>query len=434
MQRSSESVAALAAALAKAQVELVNPEKSLVATIRTERRGEAGQSFRYAPLSSGLDIVRKALGRHEIATIQTTAVDPSTGTINLTTMLAHASGEWIASDWPVCPLADMAAPKRMGAALTYARRYSLFTLVGIAGEDDLDAPDLNAGAETRPAPGAAEQSINATQPDRLSGRGGDGAGPSMAARVGERIPARTRPTLDPGWSAAARQQLLTEIAGLDSSEEATSWARKSLGEKNSLTSEDARLVEVAFALRMTGIGESEEGKEDSPSSASEDTDRSQAPRRALTTIDKGALALNEPRRYRDKEHRKFVSLQPCLVCGRKPCDSHHVRFAQPRAFGRKVSDEFSVPVCRGHHRALHRSGDEAAWWEEVGIDPIEAARNLWNETQRNGARPLATGGGRGEGAEATDTLVQDRSDTSMSRPVNASSPAGREPGSKSDGQ
>src|SRR5437016_1920776 len=106
MHRSSESVASLAAALAKAQLELTNPEKSLVATIRPQTRGEGEQSFRYAPLSSGLDIVRKTLGRHEIATIQTTAVDPSAGTINLTTMLAHASGEWIASDWPVCPLAE----------------------------------------------------------------------------------------------------------------------------------------------------------------------------------------------------------------------------------------------------------------------------------------------------------------------------------------
>src|SRR6266704_2494610 len=142
MQRSSESVASLATALAKAQAELVNPEKSLVATIRTDRRGDTDQTFRYAPLSSGLDIVRKTLGRHEIATIQTTAIDPSTGMIKLTTMLAHASGEWIASDWPVCPLADLAAPQRMGAALTYARRYALFTLVGIAGENDLDAPNL----------------------------------------------------------------------------------------------------------------------------------------------------------------------------------------------------------------------------------------------------------------------------------------------------
>ena len=133
---------ALAAALAKAQAELVNPEKSLTATIRTGRPGEGERSFRYAPLSSGLDIVRKTLGQHEIATVQTTAIDHAAGMVNLTTTLAHASGEWIASDWPVCPIAETANPQRMGAALTYARRYALFTLVGIAGEDDLDAPDL----------------------------------------------------------------------------------------------------------------------------------------------------------------------------------------------------------------------------------------------------------------------------------------------------
>src|SRR5437588_678525 len=145
MPRSSDSVAALASALAKAQAELVNPEKSLTATIRSARPGEGERSFRYAPLSSGLDIVRKTLGQHEIATMQTTALDPAAGMVNLTTMLAHASGEWIASDWPVCPITDMASPQRMGAALTYARRYPLFTLVGIAGEDDLDAPDLHDG-------------------------------------------------------------------------------------------------------------------------------------------------------------------------------------------------------------------------------------------------------------------------------------------------
>src|SRR5262247_3578722 len=145
MPRSSESVAALACALAKAQAELVNPEKSHTATIRSARPGEVERSFRYAPLASGLDIVRKTLGQHEIATVQTTAIDPTVGMVNLTTMLAHASGEWIASDWPVCPVAETANPHRMGAALTYARRYALFTLVGIAGEDDLDAPNLCAG-------------------------------------------------------------------------------------------------------------------------------------------------------------------------------------------------------------------------------------------------------------------------------------------------
>ena len=114
MHRSSESVAALAAALAKAQAELVNPEKSLTATIRTGRPGDVEQSFRYAPLASGLDIVRKALGQHEIATVQTTEIDRAAGMVNLTTMLAHASGEWIASDWPVCPIADMASPAAHG--------------------------------------------------------------------------------------------------------------------------------------------------------------------------------------------------------------------------------------------------------------------------------------------------------------------------------
>src|SRR5436190_9550755 len=108
MHRSSESVAALASALAKAQAELVNPEKSLTATIRSGRPGEGERSFRYAPLSSGLDVVRKALGQHEIATVQTTAVDQTAGLVHLTTMLAHASGEWIASDRPVGPIAELA--------------------------------------------------------------------------------------------------------------------------------------------------------------------------------------------------------------------------------------------------------------------------------------------------------------------------------------
>src|SRR5437773_4403096 len=152
MPRSSESVAALASALAKAQAELVNPEKSLTASIRTGRPGEGERSFRYAPLSSGLDIVRKTLGQHEIATVQTTAIDQTAGMVTLTTTLAHCSGEWIASDWPVCPVAETAHPQRMGAALTYARRYALFTLVGIAGEDDLDAPDLCDPSPSPPLP------------------------------------------------------------------------------------------------------------------------------------------------------------------------------------------------------------------------------------------------------------------------------------------
>ena len=143
MHSRSESIGAIAGALAKAQVELNNPEKSLTATIRAAFPREDDRTFRYASLSTGLDLVRKCLGRHEIATVQTTAIDHQAGFINLTTVLAHSSGEWMSSDWPVCAVSETNAPHRMGAALTYARRYALFTLVGIAGEDDLDAPDLS---------------------------------------------------------------------------------------------------------------------------------------------------------------------------------------------------------------------------------------------------------------------------------------------------
>jgi hypothetical protein len=146
--------------LAKAQAELVNPEKSLTATVPTGRAGEGEKrTFRYASLASGLDIVRKTLGQHEIAAVQTTAVDQPAGFVNLTTMLVHSSGEWIASDWPVCPISELASPRRMGAALTYARRYALFTLVGIAGEDDLDAPDLQERAPPNRRPRQTEQEM-----------------------------------------------------------------------------------------------------------------------------------------------------------------------------------------------------------------------------------------------------------------------------------
>src|SRR6202167_4006027 len=175
MPRSSDSIGAIAAALAKAQAEITNPEKSLTATIRSPLLREGDRTFRYAPLSNGLDIVRKALGRHEIATVQSTAIDNEAGLIRLTTILAHSSGEWMSSDWPVCPVSETAAPHRMGAALTYARRYALFTLVGIAGEDDLDAPDLGA------APKAG-----ADQPPGPNGRPSNGhaAAPGMPAPVG----------------------------------------------------------------------------------------------------------------------------------------------------------------------------------------------------------------------------------------------------------
>jgi hypothetical protein len=248
MHRSSESIAALATALAKAQVLLTNPEKSLTATVGSDRYDEPGRTFRYAPLSSGLDIVRKALGQHEIATVQTTAIDAATQAISLTTVLAHSSGEWIASDWPVCALSEMATPRRMGAALTYARRYALFTLVGIAGEEDLDAPDL------------------AGQPIERSGRAGNGSAPGKANGSGAPATFRSfsakrkvwsppKPVLEPEKSASLRDQLLGELAGLASQEEATAWAQGALGAKNTLTTADSVRVEAEFAARLAGFGD-----------------------------------------------------------------------------------------------------------------------------------------------------------------------------------
>ena len=249
MHRSSESIGTIAGALAKAQAELNNPEKSLTATIRSPFPREADRTFRYASLSSGLDIVRKALGKHEIATVQTTAIDEA-GLIRLTTVLAHSSGEWVSSDWPVCPVSETAAPHRMGAALTYARRYALFTLVGIAGEDDLDAPDL-----------AAAPKAGANQPTGPDGRKPNGhahaeGGPAPAGAQRRTPPARpARPVLADDQSAALRDRLVAELDALRSADEAASWAHRSLPAKNTLTAADAELVEAGFRAKLAVFGD-----------------------------------------------------------------------------------------------------------------------------------------------------------------------------------
>jgi ERF superfamily len=379
MQRSSESIGTIAAALAKAQAELTNPEKSLVATIRTEGPGGGVERlFRYAPLSSGLEIVRTTLSQHEIATVQTTAVDQAAGIVSLTTMLAHSSGEWIASDWPVCAISETATPHRMGAALTYARRYALFTLVGIAGEDDIDAPDLNAPTattasgpnETMPAKNRRlNGGLTQSAPQRHSRD-------SNASRPSTRIVARPSPvTLDPKSSAALRDQLAVELKAIGTGDEATTWAHRVLAAKGTLVAADAEQIEAAFQQKLADLeSASQAGKRRRVKS------RKLARRGDTPEIDKSELNHPEPRRIRDREHVRFVTKQPCLVCGRTPSDAHHVRFAQHRALGRKVSDEFTIPLCRGHHREIHRCGDEAAWWAKTGIDPISAARVLWIKT------------------------------------------------------
>ena len=391
MQRASESIGALAAALAKAQIQLVNPEKSLVATIREEGKHGREQTFRYAPLSTGLEIVRKVLGQHEIATVQTTSIDQPAGFVNLTTVLAHASGEWIAADWPVCPVSEVASPRRMGAALTYARRYALFALVGIAGEDDVDAPDLQTTAiKLEPE----QPKVTNTGP--LDGGPGRGHAPHAPAspegtatsRSGKHTPEHVEPSLGLHASAKLRERLITEIKGLRSSGDITEWARQSLPEKNQLRMSDAAQVEAVFEQKLEQLtasaddGSSAQATTSAESSAcsASKTDLQSDDRFRKSPVDKGVLPLPEPRRIRDRDHIKSVAGRPCLVCGRLPSDPHHLRFAQSRALSRKVSDEFIVPLCRGHHRELHRYGDEAAWWDRLGIDVLEIARALWLES------------------------------------------------------
>jgi hypothetical protein len=378
MQRSSESIACLAAALAKAQAELTNPEKSLVATIRPSP-GEAERSFRYAPLSSGLEIVRKTLGQHEIATVQTTAIDPSAGIVNLTTVLAHSSGEWIASDWPVCATSETASPHRMGAALTYARRYGLFTLVGIAGEDDIDAPDLKT---PMPPASAAKQTPN--RHGRLNG------GQIPGRRGSKVVSDSARPILGAEVSATLRDQLVGQLKEIASSDDAAIWAHRILGAKNSLTEVDARRVEDAFQVKLEMLAGTDDFSDQPlspvlpslqpPFSSLARQPVGRAGTAASDGIDKSRLSHPEPRRFRDKEHVKFVAKQACLICGRRPADAHHLRFKQHRALGRKASDEFVVPLCRGHHREAHRCGDETAWWKNAGVDPTITAGALWLET------------------------------------------------------
>jgi hypothetical protein len=315
--------------------------------------------------------VRKTLSQHEIATVQTTSIDETAGILRLSTVLAHASGEWIGSDWPVCALSETATPHRMGAALTYARRYALFTLAGIAGEDDLDAPDLAVptppiSSSQKPRSGKKAGGNGSQHPalDRAAAHGG----PNKSA-------AASMPELSVALSESLRIELLREIEDLKSADDAALWAQRRLVAKNRLSGADAQDVEKAFAAKLAVTSVQSAKATDDPIALSDPTLPENQPQ-----IDKSVLPFPEPRRIRDRNHIRHVVQQPCLVCGRRPSDAHHLRFAQLRAFGHKVSDEFTVPLCRGHHREVHRCGNEVVWWQKLRIDPNVCARTLWLKT------------------------------------------------------
>jgi hypothetical protein len=253
------------------------------------------------------------------------------------------------------------------AALTYARRYVLFALVGIAGEDDLDAPDLltepSPAISTRAGPADSGQTI----PNPTNGT--------------VHRPGHPKPVLAPAQSAALRDQLLGEMADLKDGEALALWAHRRLPSKNALTAEDARIIDAAGQRILEICRDPELDQADRPPAlaASKTTDvvTMSGVNQTQPATTYTVLPLTKPSRKRNKAHLAFVASHPCLVCQRSPCDAHHLKFAQPQALGRKVSDEFTVPLCREHHHELHKHGNEAVWWANLQIAPVDTAQKLW---------------------------------------------------------
>src|SRR5499426_1708267 len=196
--------------------------------------------------------------------------------------------------------------------------------------------------------------------------------------------------LGPEQSAALREKLLTELGTITSADLATIWAQEALPTKNSLAAADAKLVEDAFERRLSELAPSQSAEAADDGATSIHVDLGGAHATPVKgngdpdqpdDINKSVPVLATPRRYRNPEHLRYVAQQACLICCRKQSDPHHLRYLQPRALGRKASDEFAVPLCRSHHRAVHRAGDEQAWWKAAGIDPVKVARQLWRQSR-----------------------------------------------------
>jgi len=255
-------------------------------------------------------------------------------------------------------------------------------LVGIAGEDDLDAPELMRES----SPGHEARSERGTKHPKAT--------------------THRQPVLDHGRSILLRDQLLSELGTLKDSDEQATWAQQRIPDKNSLTEDDARIVDAAYLkLLQSNPGSDPEARlptlpkqpvSDFSIVPAQPADG--APPRPVT------VRAKEVRR-RSKAHLLFVGGQPCLICERFPCDAHHLKFAQPRALGRKVSDEFTVPLCREHHHELHRHGNEAAWWANMQVAPIEIAKALWQASPIHGSTVL-----QAEGAE-TVTIMSSKIDS-----------------------
>ena len=229
----------------------------------------------------------------------------------------------------------------------------------------------------------------------MNGHAGDAAGKTEWQRKSQ----PSKPVLDLQASAIVRDKLGEEIAALDGVETAVEWAGHSIGAKNTLAAEDAAIVEAAFRERMQvlqpevySLTSAASEAQSSPltsqpelASSSNLSAPARSPRARKASGSRirmeGSVTSVKPRRCRDKDHLRFIALQPCTICGRQPCEAHHIRYAQPSALGRRVSDEFTVPLCRVHHRELHRIGNERSWWNQLKIDPLPIALRFWQQTK-----------------------------------------------------
>jgi hypothetical protein len=206
-----------------------------------------------------------------------------------------------------------------------------------------------------------------------------------------RKPRQPRQVLATVPSAALRDQLVAEIHDIKDADDLAPWAHRRLPAKNTLTADDARAVEAAYQAVLDATNRDVPGLPEVAGPSPE----LESPETGVALIDGSVAAGQQPSaaetvspirkevRRRNKAHLAFVGAQPCIVCQRSPCDAHHLKFSQPRALGRKVSDEFTVPLCRDHHRDLHRYGNEMSWWANLQIAPTEVARELWLASQHD---------------------------------------------------
>ncbi len=378
MPRSSESVAALASALAKAQAELTNPEKSLIATLPAER----GRPRAHVPLCARSPADWRSCAKRWGGMRSRPSNQPRS--------TATAAPSSSPPRWRMHRRMD-----RLGLAGLLAGRPANAASDG--GGADLRAPlwTVHARWHRRRGRSRCSRSAIANRTCSAAGASSPTIGARLAPEPRQIIPAKPVVILDFAASLQQRDELLGGLVSIASFDAAAEWAKSIIPVKNTLTAEHARDVEAALEVKLGEIGDPfEEPLQISETPNATPSQGGQHPENGdvttLATVDRSTLTIGHTPRRRNKAHLKFVATQPCLLCGRQPSDPHHLKFAQVQALGRKVSDEFTVPLCRTHHRELHNAGSEVDWWEawDRNVDPLEIAKGLWEQSLNRASQSL----------------------------------------------